>query len=321
MIRNLSLLIVAMLACALLDASAQSFPAKTVRVIVAFPPGGGTDIVARIVGQKLSENLGQQVVIDNRGGAAGIIGTELAAKSPADGYTLFMGTMGNLAVNPTLYQKLPFDIQRDFVPVTQVVAVTFMLYTHPSFPARTVKDLIALVKARPGEIQYGHSGNGGAPHLGGALFESMAKVKLVSVPYKGSGPSFADLLGGHIPLAFDSGLQGLNQVKAGKLRVIAVLGAKRSSLLPDVPTVGETLPRYEVTNWFALVAPAGTPRELVNRWQSEVAKVLKLAEVRDKLVMQGADPVGSSPDEFAAFMKAETAKWAKLIKDANIRAD
>jgi tripartite-type tricarboxylate transporter receptor subunit TctC len=309
------------LAAAGLAALAQPFPSKSVRVIVAFPPGGGTDIVARIVGQKLSENLGQQVIIDNRGGAAGIIGTELAAKSPADGYTLFMGTMGNLAVNQTLYQKVPFDIQRDFVPVTQVVAVTFMLYTHPSFPARTVKDLIAMAKARPGEIQYGHSGNGGAPHLGGSLFESMAKVKLVSVPYKGSGPAFAELLGGHIPIAFDSGLQGLNQVKAGKLRVIAVLGAKRSSLLPDVPTVGETLPGYEVTNWFALAAPAGTPRELVNRWQSEVAKVLKLPDVRDKLVAQGADPVGSAPDEFAVFLKAETAKWARVIKEANIRAD
>jgi tripartite-type tricarboxylate transporter receptor subunit TctC len=302
-------------------ASAQPFPSKTTRVIVAFPPGGGTDIVARIVGAKMAETLGQQIVIDNRGGAAGIIGTELAAKSAPDGYTLFMGTMGNLAVNQSLYPKVPFDIQRDFAPVTQVVAVTFLLYAHPSFPARSVKELIAMAKSRPGQIQYGHSGNGGAPHLGGALFESMSGVKLVAVPYKGSGPAFIDLMAGHIPLAFDSGLQGINSVRAGKLRAIAVLGAQRSSLLPDLPTIAETLPGYEVTNWFGLVAPAGTPRDLVNRWQAEVVKALKVPEVRDKLVQQGADPVGSTPEEFAAFIKAETAKWAKVIKSADIRAD
>jgi len=212
-------------------------------------------------------------------------------------------------------------VQRDFIPVTQVVAVTFVLYTHPSFPARTVKDFIALARAQPGQVQYAHSGNGGAPHLGGALFESMAKVKLISVPYKGSGPAFGDLMGGHIPVAFDSGLQGLNSVKAGKLRALAVLSAKRSALLPDVQAMAETLPGYEVVNWFALAAPAGTPREIVNRWHSEVARALKVPDVRDKLVAQGADPVGSSPDEFAAFMKSETAKWARVIKEANIRVD
>jgi tripartite-type tricarboxylate transporter receptor subunit TctC len=232
-----------------------------------------------------------------------------------------MGTLGNLAVNQSLYPKVPFDIQRDFAPVTQVVAVTFLLYSHPSFPARSVKDLIAMAKARPGQIQYGHSGNGGAPHLGGALFESMSGVKLVAVPYKGSGPAFIDLMAGHIPLAFDSGLQGINSVRAGKLRALAVLGAQRSSLLPDLPTIAETLPGYEVTNWFGLVAPAGTPRDIINRWQAEVVKALKVPEVRDKLVQQGADPVGSTPDEFAAFIKTETAKWAKVIKSADIRAD
>ncbi len=303
------------------QAIAQTFPSKSVRVIVAFPPGGGTDIVARVVGQKVSETLGQQIVIDNRAGAAGIIGTELAAKSPPDGHTLFMGTMGNLAVNPSLYTKLPFNVQRDFVPLTQVVSVLFVLYAHPSFPARTVKDFITLVRAQPGQIQYGHSGNGGAPHLAGALFESMTKTKLIAVAYKGSGPSFGDLMGGHIPIAFDSGLQGINSVKAGKLRALAVLGLKRSPLLPDVHAMAETLPGYEVVNWFALAAPAGTPREIITRWHSEVARALKHPDVRDKLVAQGADPVGSSPDEFAAFMKAETAKWARLIKEADIRAD
>lgn len=309
------------LATAAMYAIAQPQPPKTARMIVAFPPGGGTDIVARVVAHKISENTGQPIVIDNRGGAAGIIGTELATKAAPDGLTLFMGTMGNFAVNPSLYPKLPFDVQRDLVAVTQVVSVLFVLYAHPSFPAHTINALIALARTRPGEIKYGNGGNGGAPHLSGALLESMARVKLLSVPYKGSGPAFIDLIGGHIPMAFDSGVQGIRFVKEGKLRALAVLSPNRSALLPDVPAMAETLPGYEVINWFALAAPTGTPIESINNWHSEVVRALKAPEVRDKLIAQGAEPIGSSPQEFSAFMKHETTKWARLIKEMGIQAN
>jgi tripartite-type tricarboxylate transporter receptor subunit TctC len=302
-------------------APAQTFPSKPVRIIVAFPPGGGVDIVARIMSPKLSEGLGQQVVIDNRGGAGGIVGTELAAKSPPDGHTMFMGTLGNLSVNPLLYSKLPFDIGRDFAPLTLVVSVTFVLYVHPSLPVKTVKDLIALAKSRPGRINYASSGNGGAPHLAAELFNSMAGVKMIHVPYKGSGPSFIDLLGGQVPLTFDSMVQGLQYVKGGRLRAVAVLGPKRSPVLPEVPTVGETLPGYEVVNWFGMVVPAATPRDIVARLNTETVKVLRMPDIRERLMETGAEPVGNTPDEFGAFMKSESAKWARVIKEANIRAE
>jgi tripartite-type tricarboxylate transporter receptor subunit TctC len=318
-------LLQALLTLALLVANqtapAQAYPSKPVRIIVAFPPGGGVDIVARIMSPKLSESLGQQVVIDNRGGAGGIVGTELAAKSPPDGHTMFMGTLGNLSVNPLLYSKLPFDVGRDFAPLTLVVSVTFVFYVHPSLPVKTVKDLIALAKSRPGRINYASSGNGGAPHLAAELFNSMAGVKMIHVPYKGSGPSFIDVLGGQVPLTFDSMVQGLQYVKSGRLRAVAVLGPRRSPVLPDVPTVGETLPGYEVVNWFGMVVPAATPRDIVTRLNTETVKVLRMPDIRERLMETGAEPVGSTPDEFGAFMKSESAKWARVIKEANIRAE
>jgi tripartite-type tricarboxylate transporter receptor subunit TctC len=309
------------LLCTATAVPGQTFPSKPVRIVVAFPPGGGTDIVARTISPKLSEALGQQVVIDNRAGASGIVGTELAAKSAPDGHTIFMGTLGNLCVNPLLFPKVPFDIARDFTPLTQVVAVTFMLYTHPSFPVKTVKDLIVLVKARPGQINYASSGAGGAPHLAAELFNSLAGVKMVHVPYKGSGPSFTDLLGGQVPITFDSLTQGLPYVKGGRLRGVATLGPRRTPVLPEVPTVGETLPGYEVVNWFGLVAPAATPRDVINRLHDEIVKILRMPDINERLAAQGSDPVGSSTEEFGAFMKAETAKWARVIKEANIRVD
>ena len=311
-------------ACTVTDALAQAgaFPAKAVRIIVAFPPGGGTDIVARIVGQKLAESWGQQAVVDNRAGASGVIGTEAAARAAPDGYTWFMGTMGNLTVNQHLYRKMPVDPQRDLAALTQVVAVHFVMVSHPSLPAKTVKELIALAKSRPGQINYSSSGPGGAPHLAGELLKSMAGINLVHIPYKGSGPSFTDLLGGQISLTFDSLVQAYPYIKAGKLNAMAVLGSKRSSLLPQTPTVAESgVPGYELTNWFGLVVPAATPRELVTRMYNDVAKVLAQPEVRDKLQAMGADPIGSTPDQFSAFMRAETAKWAKVIKVANITAE
>ena len=302
-------------------ARAQTFPSRPVRIIVAFPAGGGTDIVARTLSPKLSEALGQQVVVDNRGGASGLVGTELAAKSAPDGHTLFMGTLGNLSVNPLLFTKLPFDVARDFAPLTQAVSVTFMLYVHPSLPVKTVRDLITLEKSRPGSVNYASSGSGGAPHLAAELFNSLAGIKMIHVPYKGSSPSFTDVLGGQVPITFDSLTQGLPYVKAGRLRAVATLGPKRTQVLPDVPTVNETLAGYEVVNWFGIVVPAGTPREIIARLHSEIVKILRMPDISERLSAQGSDPVGSSPDEFGAFMKSETAKWARVIKEANIRAD
>ena len=302
-------------------APAQPFPSRPVRIIVGFPPGGGTDIVARTLSPRLSEALGQPVVIDNRGGASGLVATELAAKAAPDGYTLFMGTLGNLSVNPLLFPKIPFDVARDFAPVTQVVSVTFMLYVHPSLPVKTVKQLIVLAKERAGQLNYASSGSGGAPHLAAELFNSLAGVKLVHIPYKGSGPSFTDLLSGQVPITFTTLTQGLQYVKSNRLRAVATLGPARTPVLPDVPTVSETLPGYEVVNWFGLVVPVMTPRDVVARLHSESVKVLHTPEVKEKLVAQGTDPVGSTPEEFGAFMKAETAKWARVIREANIRAD
>jgi tripartite-type tricarboxylate transporter receptor subunit TctC len=302
-------------------APAQPFPSRPVRIIVGFPPGGGTDIVARTLSPRLSEALGQPVVIDNRGGASGLVATELAAKSAPDGYTLFMGTLGNLSVNPLLFPKIPFDVARDFAPVTQVVSVTFMLYVHPSLPVKTVRQLIVLAQERAGQLNYASSGSGGAPHLAAELFNSLAGVKLVHIPYKGSGPSFTDLLSGQVPITFTTLTQGLQYVKSNRLRAVATLGPARTPVLPDVPTVSETLPGYEVVNWFGLVVPVMTSRDVVARLHDDFIKVLQTPEVKEKLVAQGTDPVGNTPEEFGAFMKAETAKWARVIREANIRAD
>jgi tripartite-type tricarboxylate transporter receptor subunit TctC len=302
--------------------AAQPFPTKSVRIIIPFPPGGGLDIVARLIGPKLSESYGQQVVVDNRAGAAGVIGTELAARAAPDGHTWLMATMGNLSVNRHLYAKMAVNPVRDLAAVTQVVAVHFVMVAHPSLPAKNVKALIALAAARPGEITYSSSGAGGAPHLAGALFNSMTKVKLAHIPYKGSGPSFVDLLGGQVSLTFDSLLQSLPYVRSGRLNALAVLGPRRSSLLPAVPTMAEAgIPGYELTNWFGLAVPGATPAELVTRIHGDVTRVLQQKDIRERLVDMGADVVANSPQQFGAFVSAESAKWAKLIKEANIRAE
>jgi tripartite-type tricarboxylate transporter receptor subunit TctC len=302
-------------------ALAQAFPSKPVRIVVAFPAGGGTDIVARLLAPRLTEAWGQQVIVDNRAGASGVIGTELAARSPADGYTLFLGTLGNLAVNPHLYPKMTIDPVRDFAPVTQVVAVHFVMVANPALPARSVAELIALAKSRPGQINYSSSGPGGAPHLAGELFKSMAKVDLVHVPYKGSAPSFQDLLGGQVSLTCDSLVQALPYIRDGRLIALAVLGATRSPLLPEVPTVGETLPGYELTNWFGLVAPAATPRATVARIHDDVVKVLRDPGVAERLSGMGATAIGNEPGEFGAAMRADSEKWGKLIREAHIKAE
>ena len=298
-----------------------TFPVKPVRIIVAFPPGGGTDIVARVLGQKLTEFWGHQVIVDNRAGASGTIGTELAAKSAPDGYTWFMGTMGNLAVNKHLFPKMSVDPARDFAPLSQVVAVHFVMVAHPSVPARTVKDVIALAKRQPGQITYGSSGPGGAPHLAGELLNTLAGIQLAHIPYKGSSLSMQDLMGGQIMLSFDSLLQYLPLIRSGKIKALGMLGKVRSPTLPDVPTLAESgVPGYELTNWFGLVLPGGTPAELMRRLNTDVQKALAAPEVRDKLTAMGSTVVASDSEQFGSFMRGESDKWAKLISSAKIQA-
>src|SRR5258707_13500063 len=301
--------IVALLAAATgAGALAQTFPAKPVRIVVAFPPGGCTDIVARLLAPRLGDVWGQQVIVDNRAGASGVIGTEFAARSAPDGHTLFLGTLGNLAVNQHLIAKMPVDPLRDFAPVTQVVAVHFVMVAHPSLPARSVTELIALARSRPGQINYSSSGPGGAPHLAGQLFKSIAKVNLVHVPYKGSAPSFQDLLGGQVSLTCDSLVQALPYIRDKRLVALAVLGAARSPLLPEVPTVAESLPGYELTNWFVLVTPAAVPGAIIARLTADVVKVPQDAPTSEKLAAMGATAVGNTPQHISGGMRAESEK-------------
>jgi tripartite-type tricarboxylate transporter receptor subunit TctC len=316
------LLASALLALAAGSAAAQAFPVKPVRIIVPFPTGGGADIIARLYAQRLTEQWKQQVIVDNRGGAAGTIGTEVAARSPADGYSLYLGTMGTLTVNPSLYSKSPVDVARDFAPITHLVDVHFGLYVHPSVPARTVGELVALAKVRPGQLHFSSSGAGGAPHLAGELLKRTAGIDIVHVPYKGSGPSFTDLLGGHIQATLDSLVQALPYVKDGRLRALAVLGPSRSRLLPDVPTMKEAgIAGYELTNWFGMAAPAGTPGDILNLVYGDIARISRATDLRDKLLEMGAEPIATPPDAFAAMIRSETAKWARIVKEAGIKAE
>ena len=299
----------------------QPFPGKPTRIIIGFPPGGAIDVVTRMLAPRLSEAFGQPVIVDNRPGANGVLATDLAAKSPPDGHTIFIGTLGNLAMNPSFYPNLPFNMDKDLTPVTQVASVAFMLLAHPSVPFKSVPELIAYAKANPGKVNYSSSGNGSTPHLTGELFNSLAGVKTTHIPYKGAAPAITDLIGGQVQISYDAVATSVAHINAGRLRGIAVTGPKRVSMLPNTPTVAETVPGYEVVNWFGMVAPAGTPRAAIARWRNEIVKVLNVPEIRDKLRALGTDPVGSTPEEFGSFMKAETVKWARVIKEANIRVE
>jgi tripartite-type tricarboxylate transporter receptor subunit TctC len=243
------------------------------------------------------------------------------AKATPDGHTIFFGTTGNLSVNPALYASLPFSIERDLIPLSQVSSVPFLFYVHPSVPAKTVSEFVAHAKANPGKVHFYSSGNGGLPHLAGELLNTLAGINTVHVPYKGSAPGFNDLLGGQVQFGFDAFAIGLQHVKSGKLHALATTGWMRSAVLPDVPPAAETLPGFEVVNWYGMVLPAGTPRDVIARLHAELVRALKNPEIREKLIAQGTDPVGNSPEEFGAFMKAESAKWGRVIKDANIRSD
>jgi tripartite-type tricarboxylate transporter receptor subunit TctC len=310
------------LAAMSITAAAQGYPNKPVRIVVPFPPGGGVDIIARLVGPILAREYGQQVIVENRAGAAGIIGTEFVARAAPDGYTWAIATLGNLAVNKHLYSTMTVDPLRDLAPVTHVVDVHFVMVAHPSLPAKSVSQMITLAKSRPGEITFSSSGAGGAPHLGGELFNRLAGVKITHVPYKGSGPSFADLLGGHVSLTYDSMLQSLPYIRAGKLNALGVLGAKRAAQLPGVPTIAEQgVTGYELTNWFGLVVPAATPKDVVKRIHDDFTRALQNKETREKIAAMGADVVANQPDEFGRFWRAESDKWARVIREANIKVN
>jgi tripartite-type tricarboxylate transporter receptor subunit TctC len=303
-------------------AAAQNYPAKAVRMIVPFPPGGPNDILGRVVAQKLSEQLGQQVVIDNRGGAGGIIGAELAARAVADGYTLLFGGTASLAINPSLHKKLPYNPLGDFAAVSLVGTAPSLLTTHPSLPVKNVKDLIDLAKARPGQLNFVSAGVGTPPHLAGELFKNMTGIDMVHVPYKGGGPALTDLLAGQVGIYFSGISSVLPYVKEGRLRGIAVTSARRTAIMPDTPTIAESgLPGYEVGNWYAIVAPAATPKTIITRLNREIVRALTAPEVKKRFIELAADPVGSTPDELTAYNRSEIAKWAKVIKSAGIKPE
>ena len=302
--------------------AADAYPAKPVRFVVAFPPGGGTDIIARSIAQKLAERIAQQVVVDNRPGAGGNIGTDIVAKSAPDGYTLLMGSAGPLAINASLFGKMPFDPIKDLAPVTLAASTPNVLVVHPSLRAATVKELIALAKARPGEINFASSGHGTPAHLAGELFNSMVGVKMVHVPYKGAAPALADLLGGQVQLMFSTMPPALPHVKDGKLRALAVTSAKRSPAAPDLPTLDEiALPGFEANTWHGVVVPAGTPRAIIARLNREIVAILHLPDVVERFSSQGAEALGSTPEEFAAYIRSETLKWAKVVRDSGAKAE
>jgi tripartite-type tricarboxylate transporter receptor subunit TctC len=303
-------------------ASAQNYPTKPIRLVVPFPPGGTTDILAREVGERLGVALGQPVVIDNRPGAGGNIGAELVAKSAPDGYTLLMATVGTHAINASLYSKMPYDHIKDFAPVVLVAGVPNVLEVTPSLPVHSVADLIKLAKEKPGQLNFASSGNGTSIHLSGELFKTMAGVSMTHIPYKGSAPALADLVSGQVQLMFDNLPSSLPQIKAGKLRAIAVTSAQRAPALPDVPTIAESgLPGYEASSWFGIVAPAGTPPAVINRINAEVDQWLRAPETNDKLLAQGAIAAGGTPEQFAAHIRSETDKWARVVKASGAKVD
>jgi tripartite-type tricarboxylate transporter receptor subunit TctC len=301
--------------------NAQSYPNRPLRFLVGFPPGGTSDILARTIGQKLGDAIGQQVVIENRPGAGGNIGAEAAAKSAADGYTIFMSTTSQ-AISVSLYSKLNYDLVRDFAPVIQAVNYTNLLVVHPSLPVKSVKELIALAKAKPGQLNYGTAGNGTPPHMTGELFKSYTGVNLQHVPYKGGAPAIADLLGGQLTIMFDNVPPLLPHVQAGKMRPLAVTSLKRISVLRDVPTLDEAgLKGFDSVAWNGVLAPAGTPKEIVARLNAEILRILGTADVRERLSSQGADPVGGTPEQFALLIRDEIRKWAKVVKDSGAKVD
>lgn len=314
-----------LLLCGVVFSSAwaqSTYPTKTIRLVLPFPPGGGTDVVGRLLAQKLGQSLGQQVIVDNRPGAGGRIGTDLVAKSPPDGYTLMLGTSSVMGTGPALYKKLPFDMPKDFAPVSLVSYTAYVLAIHPSVPVKSVKALVALAKSRPERLTYASSGAGGAAHLSGELFSSMAGVKMIHVAYKGSSPGTLSVMSGETDMMFSNTLPVLPHVKSGRLHALAVTTPQRFDLLPGVPTVAESgLPGFEVQQIYGVLAPAGTPREIVTRLNQEIAKVMQMEDTRSRLLTEGSVVKLSTPAEFEKAIIAEIAKWSKVIREAGIKEE
>ena len=301
-----------------------AYPERPVTMVVPFSAGGATDIFARIVGEELSKRLGQQIVIDNRPGAGGNTGTAIVAKAAPDGYTLVMGTIGTHAINSSIYKRMPYDPVRDFAPVTIVAAVPNVLVAHPSAPFRTVTELIAYAKANPGNLNFASSGNGSSIHLSGEMFKAMTETDIVHITYKGSGPAVIDMISGQVPsmIMFDNLPSSLPQIKAGKLMALGVTSAARTPILPEVPTIAEAgLPGYEATPWFGVLAPSGTPKEIIDRLNSEIVAILGVQAVKERLLEQGAEPVGDTPEHFAEVITTDLTKWASLIEKVGISID
>jgi len=315
-------LFAAMLVTSTPNSEAQpAYPTKPVRIVVPSSAGGGTDIIARIVAPKLTQSLGQQIIVDDRPGAGTMIGGEIVAKSAPDGYTLLM-CVSTLATNPVIYRKVPYNAITDFAPVTLVLTASNILVVHPSLPPRTVKELIAFAKARPGQLNFGSAGLGTGPHLSMELFLSMTGTKMVHVPYKGSAPAIVDLVGGQVSVMTATALTGIPHIRAGRLRALGVTGAQRTTAAPDVPTIAEAgVPGYEAVQWYGMVAPANTPREIITRLNRDMLAILEMPDVREKFAADGGDPAGGSPEEFARYIRSETDKWQKVAKSAGINPE
>jgi tripartite-type tricarboxylate transporter receptor subunit TctC len=312
----LACLLLAFFTCA---AAAQSYPSKPVRIVVPFAPGGGVDLTARILAQKLTERVGQSFIVENRTGASGIIGTEFVAKSAPDGYTLLVGSQTTQAVVPAMYGKLNYDTARDFAAVTEIAFSPLLIVVHPSLPVKTVKDLIALAKARPGQLTFG-AASGGTPHMAGELFKLVAHVDMLFVPYKGEGPAIADAMGGQISMVFSNLPVALPQAQGGRLRALAVTSRQRVSTAPGIPTAAESgLPDYEASTWFGLFAPAATPRDVIGKLNADAASALNVPEVKERMAGQGLFVVANTPEQFAAFVKTEIPRWAKVVRDAGVK--
>ncbi len=320
--RNLFCCFLGALAIAGGAAHAQGYPSKPVRIIVPFAPGGPADLLPRLIGPKLTESWGQPVVIENKPGAAGNIGMDQGAKAAADGYTLVIGPNGNLVVNPHLYPNLPYDVVRDFAPVTLIATFSNVLVVNPEVPAKSVSELIALAKAKPGTLSYGSPGIGSQPHLGGEFLKLMAGIDVVHVPYNGTAPALRDLLGGQIAFMFAQTSSALPHIQSGKVRALGVASARRTPLLPDLPTIAEAgLPGFEAVSWYALLAPAGTPRDIVAKLQAEIARILQLPDIREKLAAQGGEGVGNTSEQLTTLLRAESARYADIVRRANIKAE
>jgi tripartite-type tricarboxylate transporter receptor subunit TctC len=317
-----SLFAVVLLLCGGALAQPAAYPTKPVRFIVPYPPGGSADILARSIGAKLAEGLAQPVVVDNRPGAGTAIGTEATAKSPPDGYTVMIGTVSSHAINPSLNPNLKYDPVKDFAPVSLVASIPFVLLAHPSLPAGSVQELVALARAKPGALNFSSAGNGTSNHLAGELLKSMTNVEMVHVPYKGSAPALTDLLAGQVNLMFDLVLTAQPHVRSGAARALGVTGRSRSPALPSVPTIDESgVPGYEVSAWFGIFAPAGTPAAVVKRLNAEIVKIMQLPEMKERLASQGAEAMSSTPEQFAAYVTEELAKWSRVVKASGMKVE